>query len=464
MIRVFKKKICAVFIVMVMLISNITLVWAGENDFAAQTFTGDKYHEITTLEANKLFTSGKSFILIYYSHECGLSLSRAAMFQQLMDDYGVHIYGLDGIYESGASWILDKFKYDNGQLKQISYPVVCTVINNKEYACLDGNYSLSEQVLQISDYMQKTENIQLDDTIWQGFYKLNSSMQNKERKDQEALNNYLVPTDYIQVYDPEIISLSKEIVNGFSTDYEKLKAIHDWVADNIVYDLHTFRYANDDYYTLPDKDYSAKGTLDSKLSVCAGYANLTAALARSAGIPCKVVSGFADGRPTANLFHEMFSLYKDYLNTGDEGVFFGIRSNHAWNEAFIGGKWVILDTTWDSNNEYLDGKITKSRSDDKYFDIDLKIFSETHAFWKSEFFDYSSIDVPENVPGESITTIPASSEVMVNGDLIPMDAYIINDSNYFKLRDIAALINFNVAWEASSNTIIIEPYSDYIPD
>lgn len=381
-----KISLCLVIILVVLLAAGSPEVNAadlndGTNGFT-EVFTGDRYHEITASEADNLFNSGKSFILLYYSHQCGLTLSRAAMFQQLMDDYDVHIYGINGVYQSAPRWMWDKFN------RSISYPVVCTVINKQDYSCLDGGYSLSEQVLQISDYLQKTEDIQLDNAIWQGFYELNSAMYNKARKDQEALNNYLVSTEYIQANDPEIVSLSKEITDGYSDDYKKLKAIHDWVSDNIVYDLHTFRYAIDDYYEISDKDFSAKGTLKTKLSVCAGYANLTAALARSAGIPCKVVTGFADGRPTANLFHELFSLYKNYLNTRDEKIFSEIRSNHAWNEAYVNGRWVILDTTWDSNNEYLDGETKKSKSSDKYFDIDLKIFSETHAYWESEFFDY----------------------------------------------------------------------------
>ena len=66
----------------------------------SKIFTGDRFHEITVAEADNLFNSGESFILIYYSHQCGITLSRVATFQKLMDDYGVHIYGINGIYES----------------------------------------------------------------------------------------------------------------------------------------------------------------------------------------------------------------------------------------------------------------------------------------------------------------------------------------------------------------------------
>lgn len=431
----------------------------------SKIFTGDRFHEITVAEADNLFNSGESFILIYYSHQCGITLSRVATFQKLMDDYGVHIYGINGIYESGPRWMWDKF--DGG----IYYPVVCTVINNKDYTCLDGSYSLNEQVLQISDYMMKTKDKYQYNDIWQGFYELNSAMYNKARTDREALDRYLVSTEYIQVYDPEIYKLSKEIVAGYTDDYEKLKAIHDWVADNIAHDSHIFRYATDDYYKVSDRDYSAKGTLKSGISVCVGYANLTAALARSAGIPCKVVTGFIDDfRNSTEQFHELFTLYKDYLNSRDETMFSGIKSHHVWNEAFVNGRWVILDTTWDSKNIYSDGEIIKEKSGDQYFDIDLKTFSKTHVYWNSEFFDYVPGEPVKDTEEIPVMSVPNSSRIIVDGEPISIDAYTINGNNYFKLRDIAYLLKiknsqrqFEIKWDNIAKTIYIITSESYTP-
>ena len=296
-------------------------------------------------------------------------------------------------------------------------------------------------------------------------------MYNKARTDREALDRYLVSTEYIQVYDPEIYKLSKEIVAGYTDDYEKLKAIHDWVADNIAHDSHIFRYATDDYYKVSDRDYSAKGTLKSGISVCVGYANLTAALARSAGIPCKVVTGFIDDfRNSTEQFHELFTLYKDYLNSRDETMFSGIKSHHVWNEAFVNGRWVILDTTWDSKNIYRDGEIIKEKSGDQYFDIDLKTFSKTHVYWNSEFFDYVPGEPVKDTEEIPVMSVPNSSRIIVDGEPISIDAYTINGNNYFKLRDIAYLLKiknsqrqFEIKWDNIAKTIYIITSESYTP-
>lgn len=450
----------------------------SQEEYLSQIFKGDKYHEITVDEANMMFESGKSFILVYFSYQCGITLSRIAMFQQLMDEYGIEIYGLNALEEICPEWIWQKFSYPNGQLKIINYPVVCTVVNQRDYTCIDGKGSLREQVVQINDYLLKTGGIQVDDNIWKGFYELNASMKARERTDREALNQYLVSTNLIQSQNWEIVKLSNQIIKGLSDDYDKLRAIHDWVSDNIIYDMYTFRtYLEDDYYGVKDKDYSALGTLQSEVTVCAGYAYLTAALARSAGIPCKVVTGFADGVNSMNTFHDIFKLYKEYLTSGDEEIFQEMNSNHAWNEAFVNGRWVILDTTWDSNNEDRGGIKTMLESDSKYFDIDLEDFSETHAFWKSEFFDPASdywvedkTDTEEVIPAPYATAVPTSSKVMLNGESILVDAYGINGNNYFKLRDLAFMLRasnsekqYEVVWDKATKFIHIITAEVYTP-
>jgi len=97
------------------------------------------------------------------------------------------------------------------------------------------------------------------------------------------------------------------------------------------------------------------------MSVCQGYAELTNVLIRMAGIPCRVVSGYAiwvDSQSWETVNH--------------------VGSNHAWNEAFVDGRWVIIDTTWDSGNKYENGKFNKKDSKHLYFDTTLKSFSLDH--------------------------------------------------------------------------------------
>jgi len=66
-----------------------------------------------------------------------------------------------------------------------------------------------------------------------------------------------------------------------------------------------------------------------------------------------------------------------------------------------------------------------------------------------------------------VTAIPTASAVLVNGKNISFDAYNINDNNYFKLRDLAYILNgaqkqFEVGWDGANNAISItsgKPYT-----
>ena len=100
----------------------------------------------------------------------------------------------------------------------------------------------------------------------------------------------------------------------------RLKAVHDYVADRIAYDavaLGEGRYP----------DQSATTVLANRIGVCAGYANLVAAIGTAAGIETIVVVGDA--------------------RVGADG--FG-AGGHAWNAARLGHEWVLVDATWDSGH------------------------------------------------------------------------------------------------------------------
>ena len=74
---------------------------------------------------------------------------------------------------------------------------------------------------------------------------------------------------------------------------------------------------------------------------------------------------------------------------------------------------------------------------------------------------------PAITPGSAETALPNSANVFVNSNKIAIDAYNINDYNYFKLRDIAVLMmgtgaKFSVLWDEATSTIIIVRGSSYM--
>jgi len=59
---------------------------------------------------------------------------------------------------------------------------------------------------------------------------------------------------------------------------------------------------------------------------------------------------------------------------------------------------------------------------------------------------------------EAVTT---SSRIYLDGEQIQLQAYNINDNNYFKLRDLAKALNIGITWDADTNTIGIDTAIDY---
>ncbi len=53
------------------------------------------------------------------------------------------------------------------------------------------------------------------------------------------------------------------------------------------------------------------------------------------------------------------------------------------------------------------------------------------------------------------------SKIYVNGEETAFEAYTINGNNYFKLRDIAAAFDFNVAWDGTLNQIAVNTNEEY---
>lgn len=106
---------------------------------------------------------------------------------------------------------------------------------------------------------------------------------------------------------------AQELVKGKKTDREKVQAIYNYVVNNTKYDYDLAKRVSHDY--IPDID----DTLSSGKAICYGYASLFAAMLRSVDIPAKLAMGT--------------TTYLDGM--------------HAWNEVYIDGEWIILDTTVD---------------------------------------------------------------------------------------------------------------------
>ena len=115
---------------------------------------------------------------------------------------------------------------------------------------------------------------------------------------------YLESYEQTNKTDKMIAKVLKKLNLTKKSDYEKIKAVHDYVINNTSYDIST--ELNSPYYALVEKT-----------SACQGYAVLIYKMLTELDVPCRVITGNA----------------KNGL--------------HAWNIVKLDGKWYNLDATWD---------------------------------------------------------------------------------------------------------------------
>lgn len=109
-------------------------------------------------------------------------------------------------------------------------------------------------------------------------------------------------------------------------EYHKVKLLHDWIADNIAYDVET-------YFGGASNGSSGEHVLAERRAVCHGYGNLMEQMCRLADIRCHTLTGYGRGYG--------FSRGEE-IGEGQE--------NHAWNAVWVAGAWRLVDVTWDAGH------------------------------------------------------------------------------------------------------------------
>ena len=254
-------------------------------------------------------------------------------------------------------------------------------------------------------------------------YKWNESIRESKNSDAATLAYYLQPTDMIQSNDKDIVALAGSITLGISGDYEKARVISSWVSYNLTYHYDALNGK------APRGDNSALGALKSKLVVCEGFTTLTIALLQASGIPAKPVYGItldSDDPKYDRAFYD-FSRYldKDLLFTlfSDDSII-----SHVWTEAFIDGRWVIMDSTWDNTGgDYFNS----------YFDISLRSLSMTHRY-----ADYPDYSLQNGVVINNVTKQPEPSpnEIRTDSDELAINSPDLEGSDTWARAEIIAAI------------------------
>ena len=110
--------------------------------------------------------------------------------------------------------------------------------------------------------------------------------------------------------------INSKIIKAGMSDFEKIKAIHDWIVVNTDYDVAGVNSGN-----IPETSFTAKGLFDTHIAVCDGYSKAFELMASLAGLEVNRVTG--------------------------QAVSSGKAVSHAWNQVKMDGKWYNMDVTWD---------------------------------------------------------------------------------------------------------------------
>lgn len=97
---------------------------------------------------------------------------------------------------------------------------------------------------------------------------------------------------------------ARELVSGADNQAAALRAICDFIANNISYDTAKAERLSSSTGYIPDPD----ATLSSGTGICFDYASLGAAMLRSVGIPAQIITGYVS---PDDFYHAWIMVYID---------------------------------------------------------------------------------------------------------------------------------------------------------
>ncbi len=253
---------------------------------------------------------------------------------------------------------------------QLPMMVGCEAINENLVEDYEGYYNAvkeglsnyeSEIVVDVKNYDENIFNVDiindiLEDNLWLSGNFENTKIQVMDLKLYSKITiepEYYDSKEVLVNKDNEVNKKVEEIIGKVITpemkDYEKEKALHDYLVNNTKYDKRI------DTGSMPSKSYTAYGALIDGVAVCQGYAVAMDKLLKAAGIETIIILGEA---------------------RGNDGY---IR--HSWNLVKFGGEYYHLDATW--NDPVMDDGSDKLRY--SYFNITDEQIKVTHKWDESKY-------------------------------------------------------------------------------
>ncbi len=294
-------------------------------------------------EDEKLFTYNATFSVVNYGNS-GLHLSSTHT-----DNSQLRLYG--ELLEEDRTILLLIENELTKEIKKIFFAPVDQIVDKDIYLTLgQGTYKM-----EIYRTVEHINNVMFEELYIMNTYQIT----NNDPRDPD-----LVPSEMVESEHPDIIALAQQITQGLTSDQQKSRKIHDWVAGNIDYDAATFLSGGDRVDT-------ALETLRSRLTDCDGYARLNVALHRAVGIRARVIVGTVID-----------------IQSGESWASVDLDNpNHAWNEVFVDERWITHDPTWNAgyigdNNQFI--RVLGH----EYFDPNPEVFARDHRVYTNMDYKY----------------------------------------------------------------------------
>ena len=97
---------------------------------------------------------------------------------------------------------------------------------------------------------------------------------------------------------------------------------------------------------------------------------------------------------------------------------------------------------------------------DKQFDVSWDAATGAVALLSGQTYKAVGGELADG-DGINKTAINGTSNITKDGVAVSLKAYMINDNNYFKLRDLGQALDFEVSWDGTNNCILIDTTKPY---
>jgi len=133
----------------------------------------------------------------------------------------------------------------------------------------------------------------------------------------------------------------EKIVKQIDFEQDTVKAVFDWVTDNIRYDVDLLEKVKlngiENIKLDNDKSLRIKNVIKTRKGVCQHYSELFDAIMQQLGYQSVVISGYTRSPVTRKIN----------------------PIGHAWNAVKVNNKWILIDATWGAGYVTEDNKFKK---------------------------------------------------------------------------------------------------------